>query len=106
MTDTATTEVRPSSRPTSTVDDVTAPPRARHWAALPVLLSGTFLIVLDFFIVNVALPSMASDLHASAAAVEWVVAGYGLSVAVLLLAAGRLGDQWGRRRLFSIGIGA
>ena len=59
---------------------------------LPVLMCGTFMIVLDFFVVNVALPSMQSDLHASTSAIEWVVAGYGLTFAVLLVAGGRLGD--------------
>ncbi len=79
--------------------------RASHWSALPVLLAGTFLIVLDFFIVNVALPAMQSELHATSTAIEWVVAGYGLTFAVLLTAAGRFGDRWGRRRLFAIGVG-
>jgi MFS family permease len=79
------------------------PPTA-HRLALPVLLTGTCLIVLDFFIVNVALPSMQLELHASSAALEWVVAGYGLTFAVLLLAAGRLGDRFGRRRTFLAGL--
>jgi EmrB/QacA subfamily drug resistance transporter len=74
------------------------------WAALPVVLSGTFMVVLDFFIVNVALPSMQSDLHASSGALEWVAAGYALTSAVFLLTAGRLGDRIGRRRAFSIGL--
>ncbi|MGI8646708.1 MAG: MFS transporter [Mycobacteriales bacterium] len=78
--------------------------RANHWLMLPVLLTGIFLIVLDFFIVNVALPSMQTELHASASAIEWVVAGYGLTFAVLLLAAGRFGDRWGRKRLFILGV--
>ncbi|HET6909655.1 MAG TPA: MFS transporter [Mycobacteriales bacterium] len=78
--------------------------RASKWAALPVLLAGTCLIVLDFFIVNVAMASMQRDLHAGATAVEWVVAGYGLTFAVFLLAAGRLGDRVGRRRMFATGV--
>ena len=78
--------------------------RAGKWAALPVLLAGTCLIVLDFFIVNVAMASLQSDLHAGSTAVEWVVAGYGLTFAVFLLAAGRLGDRIGRRRLFTLGV--
>jgi hypothetical protein len=44
------------------------------WLALPVLLAGTFMIVLDFFIVNVTVPAMQRDLHAGATAIEWVVA--------------------------------
>lgn len=74
-------------------------------AALPVLLTGTFLVVLDFFIVNVALPALQADLDAGAATLEWVVAGYGLTYAALLLGAGRLGDRYGRRRVFLTGTG-
>jgi EmrB/QacA subfamily drug resistance transporter len=69
-----------------------------------VLLAGTFMIVLDFFIVNVALPSMQAHLHASSGALEWVVAGYGLTFSVLLISAGRLGDLIGRRRVFAGGV--
>src|SRR5262244_1491153 len=79
-------------------------PIARKLGALPVLMAGTFMIVLDFFIVNVALPSMQLDLHASTSAIEWVVAGYGLTFATCLITAGRIGDQIGRRRAFSIGL--
>jgi MFS family permease len=75
------------------------------WEALPVLMAGTFLIVLDFFIVNVAIPSIQKGLHAGPSAVEWLVAGYGLTFAVFLISAGRLGDRIGRRRAFSAGIG-
>jgi EmrB/QacA subfamily drug resistance transporter len=62
------------------------------------------MVVLDFFIVNVALPSMQSSLHASAGALEWVAAGYGLTSAVFLITAGRLGDRYGRRRTFALGL--
>ena len=86
----------------------TAPARGRRfesrWLPLPVVLAGTFMVVLDFFIVNVALPSMQTELHAGTAALEWVVAGYALTSAVFLLAAGRLGDRFGRRRMFSLGV--
>lgn len=71
---------------------------------MPVLMAATFMIVLDFFIVNVALPSIQVGLHASASSIEWVVAGYGLTLATLLITAGRLGDQLGRRRMFSVGL--
>jgi EmrB/QacA subfamily drug resistance transporter len=70
-----------------------------------VLLTGTFMVVLDFFIVNVALPSMQRDLHAGAGAIEWVVAGFALTSAVFLITAARLGDRIGRRRTFSISLG-
>jgi len=75
-----------------------------RWAPLPVVLAGTFMVVLDFFIVNVALPSMQSDLHASSGSIEWVVAGYALTSAIFLITAARLGDRLGRRRMFSLGL--
>jgi EmrB/QacA subfamily drug resistance transporter len=81
------------------------PARDTRWAALPVLLIGTFMVVLDFFIVNVALPSMQHDLHAGTGAIEWVVAGFALTSAVFLITAARLGDRIGRRRTFAIGLG-
>jgi len=97
----------------STHDTTAAPPAAttrwaraaeNRWAALPVVLAGTFMVVLDFFIVNVALPAMQSDLHASETAIEWVVAGYGLTSAIGLITFGRLGDRAGRLRIFSLGL--
>src|SRR5580693_4465749 len=78
--------------------------RASRWAALPIVLTGTFMVVLDFFIVNVALPSMQAHLHASAGSVEWVVAGYSLTSAVFLITGSRLGDRYGRRLLFAGGL--
>lgn len=79
-------------------------PASRSWSTLTVLMFGTFMFVLDFFIVNVALPSIQQGLHASEGAVEWVVAGYTISTAVMLVTGGRLGDQFGRRRVFSAGL--
>ena len=76
----------------------------RHWLALPVILAGTFMVTLDFFIVNVAIPSIQRDLHADSAAIEWLVAGYGLAYAALLITGGRLGDLYGRRRSFGAGL--
>src|SRR5215467_7991096 len=76
----------------------------RPWDALPVLLAGAFMVVLDFFIVNVALPAIATDLGAGESSLEWVVAGYGLTFAAFLITAGRLGDDLGRRRLYAGGL--
>jgi EmrB/QacA subfamily drug resistance transporter len=70
-----------------------------------VLLAGAFMVVLDFFIVNVALPSIATELGAGESSLEWVVAGYGLTFAAFLITAGRLGDGLGRRRVYAIGLG-
>jgi len=69
-----------------------------------VMLSGTFLVVLDFFIVNVALPSMQRELQAGTATLQLVVAGYGLATAAGLITGGRLGDMFGRRRMFMLGL--
>jgi EmrB/QacA subfamily drug resistance transporter len=79
--------------------------REPGWGPLAVLMGGIFLVVLDFFIVNVALPSLQHDLHASDTGLEWVVAGYGLTFSALLIAVIRLGERWGRRRMFTLGIG-
>ena len=79
-------------------------PAHPSWAPLAVLMTGTFMFVLDFFILNVALPSIQHGLRAGESAIEWIVAGYALSTAVLLVTGGRLGDRFGRRRIFTIGM--
>jgi EmrB/QacA subfamily drug resistance transporter len=87
---------------------MTTPTTQTHstpWVALPVLLAGAFMVVLDFFIVNVALPAIATDLGAGESSLEWVVAGYGLTFAAFLITAGRLGDEFGRRRVYAFGLG-
>jgi EmrB/QacA subfamily drug resistance transporter len=80
--------------------------RIAKWAPLAVILTGTFVYILDFFVVNVALPDIQHSLHASAAAIEWLVSGYALTSASLLVCGGRLGDHYGRRRCFCIGLAA
>src|SRR5947209_19717785 len=77
---------------------------ASRWIPLPVVLAGTFMVVLDFFIVNVALPSMQSDMHTGSGAIQWVVAGYALTSAVFLIGAAQLGDRVGRRRAVIAGL--
>ncbi|MFC8230100.1 MFS transporter [Streptomyces sp. NPDC057287] len=77
-------------------------PRA---STLPAVLAGVFITILDFFIVNVAVPTAQSDLHADPAAVQWVVAGYSLACGSTLIIGSRLGDMYGRRRVFLIGVG-
>src|SRR6266511_4712994 len=64
------------------------------------LLAGAFLPIMDFFITNVALPSIDASLHASSSELQLVIAGYGVAYAALLVLGGRLGDRFGRRRVF------
>ncbi|OOY25603.1 hypothetical protein BMI91_04140 [Thioclava sediminum] len=77
---------------------------ARRWAAAAVLLLANFMNLIDITIVNVALPSMKNELAAPPNLIEWIVAGYTFSFAILLLPAGRMGDLLGRRKLFVSGI--
>src|SRR6266536_2784332 len=77
--------------------------RTRTWTMAAVGLA-TFMTSLDNTIVNVALPSIQRDLHLSIGGLQWVVSGYILTYASLLLAGGRLADRYGRRRLFQAGL--
>ncbi|MFF8590433.1 MFS transporter [Streptomyces sp. NPDC015220] len=83
-----------------------AAPSALGGPGLFTVLLGAALPLIDFFIVNVALPAIGQDLHAGEAVLELVVAGYGVAYAVLLVLGGRLGDLFGRRRLFLGGMAA
>src|SRR5580693_7220882 len=75
-----------------------------RWRSLAVILSAGFLVTLDFFVVNVATPSIRAVLHASFADLQLVIASYGLTYSVLLITGGRLGDIYGRKRMFLCGI--
>ncbi|MGH7042035.1 MAG: MFS transporter [Acetobacteraceae bacterium] len=83
-----------------------AAPRTRRWLILAVLLTGGFLPPVDFFIVNVALPSIQQGLRATPAEVQLVISGYAGAYAVFLVTGGRLGDLYGRRRLFILSMAA
>ncbi|HSZ40816.1 MAG TPA: MFS transporter [Trebonia sp.] len=76
----------------------------RRWWILVVLCLSVLLTVVDNTIVNVALPTISRDLHASTQALQWVVDAYTLAFAGLLLVAGNLGDRLGRRRLLQLGL--
>ncbi|MFE2534510.1 MFS transporter [Streptomyces sp. NPDC059371] len=78
----------------------------RRWRALWVTLTAGFMSLLDVTIVAVALPSMQRALHASAPSIQWVVSGYALTFALVLVTAGRLGDAIGRRRIFLLALAA
>jgi EmrB/QacA subfamily drug resistance transporter len=76
----------------------------RRWWALGAMCFALFMIMLDNTVVNVALPSIQRSLHASTSSLEWTVNAYTLSFAVLLVTGGRLGDLFGRRKVFLAGV--
>jgi EmrB/QacA subfamily drug resistance transporter len=80
-------------------------PHPHRWRILVVSLVIGFMTWLDVTIVNVAIPSMEHGLHTRAATVQWVVSGYALALGLTLVAGGRLGDAYGRRRMMLIGLG-
>jgi EmrB/QacA subfamily drug resistance transporter len=77
----------------------------RKWWTLILVSIATFMLLLDITIVNVALPDIQRDLHASLSSLQWVVDAYSLMLAAALLTAGSLGDRLGRKRVFSLGFG-
>src|SRR2546430_14559006 len=78
--------------------------KTNPWAALAVFALGTFLTPLDLTIVNIAIPSIVDDIHAPLDGILWMLNAYSLVYAVLLITAGRLGDIYGPRQLFGIGV--
>src|SRR6266496_3233372 len=76
----------------------------RRWAALAVIVAAQFMVVLDVAIVNVALPSIKTDLHFSQESLQWVITAYSILFGGVLLLGGRLADVLGRRRLFVAGL--
>ncbi|MBF6242037.1 MFS transporter [Nocardia elegans] len=98
-----------------TLETLTAPPLLRtppaepvpypaRWRVLPVVLSAMFMAMFDWFVVNVAASSLQHDLNAGEAALELIVGGYGFAYASGLITGGRLGDLFGHRRLFVVGM--
>src|SRR5688572_21868103 len=83
--------------------DAPCAPGAGPWVLAATIL-GSSLAFIDGTVVNVALPALQADLGATAAAVQWVVAGYALTLAALILVGGALGDRYGRRRVFGAGV--
>jgi EmrB/QacA subfamily drug resistance transporter len=77
----------------------------RKWWPLTAVCLGAFILLVDVTIVNVALPSMVDDLDASFGSLQWVIDGYTLALAALLLASGSLADRFGHRRLYLYGLG-
>src|SRR5881296_1718868 len=76
----------------------------RRWFALAVIVAAQFMVVLDVAIVNVALPSIKTDLHFTQESLQWVVTAYAIMFGGVLLLGGRMADLLGRRRLFMVGL--
>jgi EmrB/QacA subfamily drug resistance transporter len=76
----------------------------RKWWTLAAVSFGLFMIMLDNTVVNVALPAMQRSLHLSGSSLEWIVVGYALTFATLMLTGGKLADLYGRRLLFIVGL--
>jgi EmrB/QacA subfamily drug resistance transporter len=76
----------------------------RRWLVLALILTAQFMVVLDIAIVNVALPSIKTDLHFSQVSLQWVITAYTILFGGVLMLGGRLADLLGRRRLFVIGL--
>ncbi len=93
-----------TSRPDSSTIEL-PPGQRRRGAAIAVLAFASFIDLMDVTIVNVALPAIRADLDATAAALEWVVGGYALAFAAVLVTGARLGDVRGRRTVFVLGVG-
>src|ERR1700710_606728 len=75
-----------------------------RWWTLGAMCFALFMVMLDNTVVNVSLPSIQRDLHASLSALEWTVNAYTLTFAVLMVTGGRLGDIFRRRRMFLFGV--
>lgn len=79
-------------------------PDPRRWAALGVVLAAVFMDLIDISIVVIAAPAIQSDLRASYAGIQWIMAAYALALGLLLVTGGRLGDLVGRKRMFLVGV--
>ena len=77
---------------------------SRKWLTLAAVSVGLFMIMLDNTVVNVALPSIQRDLDADLSELQWIVTGYALTFAALMLIGGKLADAYGRRKIFVLGI--
>lgn len=76
----------------------------RRWIALAIVMAAAFMDLVDVTIVNIAIPAIQEDIGATVSQIQWIVAGYALAFAVGLITGGRLGDIYGRKRLFLAGI--
>jgi EmrB/QacA subfamily drug resistance transporter len=95
---------RPAGPPAEPASRSASPPARLHGPALALILTAAFMVVLDFSIVNVALPSIEAELGFPADAVQWVITAYAIAFGGLLILGGRAADLFGRRRMFIAGL--
>ncbi|MER8047160.1 MFS transporter [Streptomyces sp. NPDC094032] len=93
-----------TSTPTPTSDPLISGRNPRLWLVLLIACAGQFLVVLDVSVVNVALPSMRTDLGLTASGLQWVVNAYSIAFAGFMLLGGRAADLFGRKRMFVVGL--
>src|SRR6201992_3877676 len=98
---TSTIEPSPPTEPEPPAGEIAG---ANKWRTLISVSLGIMMVALDGAVVSVATPTIGRALNASLADLQWVTNGYLLSIAVLLVFGGRLGDRFGRKRLFMIGM--
>ncbi|HEY4376850.1 MAG TPA: MFS transporter, partial [Acidimicrobiales bacterium] len=91
------------------MDQATAQPLDEHdprrWLILTITLVATIIVVLDNTILNVAIPTILREFHTTLPSLQWVITGYALTFATLLIIGGRLGDIYGHRKIFIVGAG-
>jgi MFS family permease len=95
--------VSTSPPPSGVITSDRSPYYDKRWLILAVVLAAECMDLIDSTVVNVAAPQIAHDFHASSTALQWIVGGYPLSIAVGLIMGGRLGDLVGRKKMFIIG---
>jgi MFS family permease len=78
-------------------------PDPARWITLVIAITGAFIVVLDNSVLNVSIPTIVRELHTTLPSVQWVITGYALTFAALLIIGGRLGDAYGHRRIFMVG---
>jgi MFS family permease len=99
------TDVLTSPSPVTAATDEAKPAgHPKRWLILAIVLAAECMDLLDGMIVNVAAPAISRDLHASSTGLQWLVGGYALTFAIGLITGARLGDIFGRRRLFLLGV--
>jgi MFS family permease len=83
--------------------DAGAAPDPRRWFTLAIVLTAVLITALDSSVLNVAIPTILRDFHTDLPSLQWVLTGYSLTFATLLIIGGKLGDLYGRRRMFMLG---